>query len=695
MFQHCRGRFCRPNLLQLLEGCVKKTQAHAKEADGVRRKQQANKELRITAPVLPEEGDRTLAEHDKETAQQIRLRFLRHARKQWMDVYTEVRNSRRMLFQMFMLKRREGKVGLRSYEACNAFFATLSMPARCEKIFGLAQSDGIRPSQTMWNQLLGSYAKHGNVAGVLQAYRRARAAGVVPTMKTALSLLVALVRRGDKMLAFAASVSLLARLGPSSEVYTQLLSICNEEHEARAVFEDLQAHAITLEAVHYTSAIQACFKSSNVPYALELYHKACTSAVVQTTPLRCALLSVFRRAGDVEGIRFYMSRFLTESDPSPLAFYIAICTFSDVADISSCRMTAAAANSWNLSGNLKTVSRMMLAYGMLGNAKNVLRIFESRPLGKYTGMSLKALQWALKACLIWQSPSPRFTYARFVSERLKSKAEHFDHAVLLLSYYCYAFRGYGHVAVTRLLTRYDAETKQHKGSNPTLSPGVYRFMMMAYVLKAHDLPSGASRGALVAGALQLYDHAASRNAVVASLLVPPLAALLGAAGTVAPLLRRVRALLAAGTYCHGLRGHFDVFRALFEAAGDREAAALATAAKERFAAQALTAVMRDPPDFLADERAVVSESLVTNRVDRRAAAGDWVRAVRKAPTVSEALALIPGVVLEHDHPPDLPDKGLLLDRHVADKRTNDDDFEIDWSVAEDALHTASTFRYSA
>ena len=624
----------------------------------------ASRQPRRASP--PQQQQRSSA-HDKRTAGILRYDYLRHVKRAWMQNYTEARNARRRMMTYFMERRREEKLGPESYTAVLSFFSVLGMLDRCEKVFNLARSDGVRPTADMWESLLACYAKKGRVHKVLRGYRTLTR--VMPaTNKMLVSVVTAIAKHGRTADSLAAVACVLEATGPQAEMYTHALAACGSREHLGLVLADMRAAQVELLSASANAAVQSCYRTNDVEQAWRIVHGAERSGLRIDLPVLVSLLSGFRKAGDVHGLRRLLTMYLdNRAEPSPILFMITMSAFVDAGDLSSARLTFAVANSWKLSENLRIFTKAVSVTGLTGNAKNVLAAFDARPLGKYTPTMLVRLLWSLASCVLAGHAAPSVALQRvLVSYPHVRDAE----ALLVLARHSFLLRGYGARAVWRRVRSYAAARRNAPGEPSPVSPGVHRILSMAAARRVRRLVERADGGASGGGGnlrearsaadvvLEMFDGLLEEGSpTAASVVLPQLLGVCGDMGAPLMALRCVERLLDKGPLwaCH-LRGHFGVLCRLAEAAGQADLSRRLTEACEQDAAQQLYfhVALAGKPDFLDEERSVVKGQASPSRraaaagtlagPDAAAAAERELTAMREAGTVAEVLeCLSPGV----------------------------------------------------
>ena len=381
---------------------------------------------------------------DEDVAKHIKVNYNRHLKSTWMGSYSKTRGMRNGLLKLYGTTRRQGIVGLQTIECVMQFFSILGMHDRCLRIFNDTDIIGIKKTPQMYRLLISSFAKHGQAMDVLRYNRQLRLG--FPSELTAadtIPVFTCLVRMRKRELAFKAGIYLIQKIGPHEDIYTQLLKNSRSTEEAEILLQEMTGFSadVNITSIHIAAAMRSCKSSGDVEGTYRIFNMSQRLKVGITDVMYTVLLNTLREATDTYSLRRMADHALYQF-ASYQPFFNLLQAFIDAGDLSNARMIFAAADSHNLSNNLRVFTQGVLCQGISMNHKAILQAFDARPLGKFTSASLKDLRHALTAAYVREHPSPCFAHMKVILDDKKRRMRT-EKTFVMLSHSCLALKGFG------------------------------------------------------------------------------------------------------------------------------------------------------------------------------------------------------------------------------------------------------------
>eukprot|EP01060_Flectonema_neradi_P039310 TRINITY_DN85_c2_g1_i1.p1 TRINITY_DN85_c2_g1~~TRINITY_DN85_c2_g1_i1.p1 ORF type:complete len:693 (+),score=71.24 TRINITY_DN85_c2_g1_i1:254-2332(+) len=614
---------------------------------------------------------------DDDLALHIKTNFVRHVSSSWMGSYSKVRGMRTTLLSVYTQHRRLGIVGEKTITATMQFFSLLGMDDRCLRIYQDAARSGIPQTITMLRYLIASYAKSGLPRDVLHYHRKLRRG--FPNELTAsdsLPLFSCLVRMKQRQIAYKAGICLLQKIGPHEDIYTQLLKNSSSAEEAEIIVQELRGfkESVNLTTVHIAGAMQACKRYGDVEGALRFYNYGKRTMKGSSDVIYTILLNTLREASDVHSLK-QLGNYVVETYPGYQPFLNLLQAFIANGEISNALMTFAAADSHSLATNLRILSHSILCQGLCMDHRAILRVFDSRPLGKYTIITLRALAESLCAAYIREHMSPCLAYIRVLMDILPKKISY-----ELLSHSCLSLKGYGVRVLWKKLVRHLAASPTGFGG-PNTSTHVFKNIGKAIAMRISGLLQRAgTRPHLVRDnvinlnelLLEINNYLTETYSPIHSLaLSSPMLCVTGMLGKPEQLISWLRGIVESGkpVWTQELVPHFDVLQAVCRLAGETELVDWIIKQREEISAHRMyfslltgncTDVLKAEYNYSNSPRFPSTPPLLSS------AQCELLQKVEDAASVSEALALLPDKSGESvsDTEEQLPDRGLLYRKRL-------------------------------
>ena len=437
---------------------------------------------------------------DRLCAETIRVKYVQHLKKSWMQNYSYVTNSRRALLSYIKTKRKAGEMGSEAYTVAVNYFSIIGMAQRCEAVFRMALDDGVRPTQQMYENLAACFAKTGGHLEVRRILREVLASSHhLFTERLLLSYTTALHKAGLLLLAVRLSSIILTKLGAIPEFYTHPLLCCTSREQSNIILQEMRDAGVEISQIMRNAVLHSTYRRMDVEYAWRIYHEMLRAGETPTFELTTSLLSVHRKAGDDVGLQSLMTELLRAGrEPAPMLFTMTIGSSLSRNEHTNARLGFAVATSWRMAEGLRVHSKSLILAGLRGSYRELAMCFDARPLGKYTFHSLRIFLFGMIHCLALSSSAGRVvmmhaTVGRYafgegsmpwIGRGFAQARAQSNELLLIMVVQSVAHRGFGAGVAWSMIQRYLGTLRYLPGDVPMVPPGVYRLWGVAVSLRA-------------------------------------------------------------------------------------------------------------------------------------------------------------------------------------------------------------------